>query len=120
MSTHPNVILMLVLTPDESSRKTFRSICSDAGAEIEEGSAQIRIGERTYTARVMENEYDDDFQISASEGDIVVYTFMTYGYGEKVDWDSLSIRRSELDAWAMPAASAHKCKAVVYVTANYW
>ncbi len=118
MSTHPNAVLLLVLTPDDLARKTHRAIMADAG--IEDADDNIKIGEKTYNHQVMEEDYDDGFQISAPEGSIVLLDMVTYGYGETIEWNALEAQKNELEAWAKCTAERHKCSYKIYVTANYW
>lgn len=88
MSTHPNAILLLTLTPDDLSRKTWKNILQESKVwrYQEEGvidfEGQIKIYGNDYSHKVMESNYNESMQISASEGDIVVYDMVTYGYGE--------------------------------------
>jgi len=50
MSTHPNVILMCILTPNDLARKTYRAIVGEEeAANAGEGdTAEIKIGEKDY------------------------------------------------------------------------
>jgi hypothetical protein len=68
----------------------------------------------------MESDYDENSQISASEGDIIVWTFVTYGYGEQVAWDKLVGFRDALVQWAEKVCAKHACKYKISVTSNYW
>lgn len=120
MSTHPNAILLLCLKPDDLARKTYRAILADAGADPDDESPDIKIDGESYHCRVMESSYDDGFQITANEGDIIVFDFVTYGYGELIAWDRLAAKKVALDAWAAGICERHKCKPSIYVTANYW
>ena len=117
MSTHPNVILLLTLTPDGLARKTYRAI---VGANADPDDAALEIGGERYNVRVMEDDYDDGFQISAKEGDIIIFDYVTYGYGEKIAWDKLEAQKVALEAWAKEAAERHHCTYTISVTANYW
>jgi hypothetical protein len=117
MSTHPNAMLLLVLKPDDGSRKTHRAICAELGIELDDS---INIGEESYHQAVMESEYDDGFQISADEGDIIVFDMVTYGYGERIEWDKLVTQKAALEEWAKGICERHKCTPSFYVSANYW
>lgn len=117
MSTHPNAMLLLTLKPDGLARKTYRDILAELGVE---GDASIKIGGATYHHDVMESDYDDSNQIAADEGDIVLWDLVTYGYGERIEWDKLAVQKAELDEWARGICERHKCAAKVYVSANYW
>ena len=118
MSTHPNAMLLLVLKPDDLSRKTLRAIRREAGSDEEDGD--IKIGEDSYHIDVMESTYDEDKQIAADEGDIVMWDLVTYGYGERVTWDKLAAQKAALEAWTAGVCERHKCTASFYVSANYW
>lgn len=120
MSSHPNVVLMAVLTPDDGSRKTFRAMAEAAGAEISEGSYQQKIGKQDFSVMVMEEDYEEDLQIQGGEGNIVAYDMVTYGYGEVVTWAELNELRESLEEWAKNACERYSCKYEIKVTANYW
>ena len=118
MSTHPNVLLILHLTPDDLARKTFREIMNEANAT--ESDARIKIGSKEYNALIMEGDYHDDWQISSREGDILVFDLVTYGYGETIDWEALSKQKEELENWAQTVCKEHSCTFRISVGANYW
>lgn len=118
MSTHPNAILLLTLTPDSTSRKTYRAIMSEAGVTEDDGD--LKIGFESYHTKVMESDYDDGYQIPAKEGDIIIFNMVTYGYGELIEWDKLVEQKAALQTWADGVCERHQCKAAFYITANYW
>lgn len=117
MSTHPNAILLLTLTPDGLARKTYRAILGEAGVD---GDDNITIGDDGYNHRVMEEEYDESSQISAKEGDIVLWDLVTYGYGETIPWAKLEAQKHALEVWAKGVCERHKCSFEIFVSANYW
>jgi hypothetical protein len=121
MSTHPNAMLILVLTPDDLARKTYRAILEEAGVGDDD---QLKLGEdhfgMRFHHRVMEDGYDDSHQISAPEGSIVFHTFLTYGYGERCQWPDVEKYKAALDAWANGICERHHCKAEISIGANYW
>lgn len=117
MSTHPNAMLILQLTPDDGSRKTHRAICAELGIDADDS---IEIGDATYHHRVMEEDYDESNQLSAPEGSIVLWDHVTYGYGERVAWNELVAQKAALDEWAKGICKRHRCTAAVFVSANYW
>lgn len=119
MSTHPNVILMAVLTPDGLSRKTMRDILVDNNLE-KDSDFHVKIGGESYAHMIMESKYDNDLQISAAVGDLVFHDFVTYGYGECIEWSSLEERKIRLKRWAMETSEKHHCSYKIVVTANYW
>lgn len=118
MSSHPNVMLQLVLTPDNLARKTYRAILDGEG--ISDDDDEIKINGTGYRHKVMEDDYDDDNQISAKEGDIVIFDLVTYGYGEKIEWQDLEARKTDLEAWATTICDKHQCSQTIFITANYW
>lgn len=121
MSTHPNAILLLTLTPDGLARATYRAILADAGVQNNgEDSDNIKIGSNVYDHRVMEDDYYEDSQIAAKEGDIVLWDLVTYGYGEKIRWADLEARKAALEQWAQDICKRHACKFEIWLTANYW
>ena len=119
MSNHPNTILLCTLTPHGLSRKTMREILAEAG--VEDGSDNdIKIGSKGYNHRVMESNYDDDYQLAAPEGSLLFFDYVTYGYGEDVLWGKLERQKNELEEWAKKVCENHKCDYKISVTANYW
>jgi hypothetical protein len=115
MGTHPNAILLLVLKPDGLARKTYRDIIGEMG-----GSEYFNIDGKSYNSQVMEENYDEDHQLSAEEGDILVWDCVTYGYGERISWGDLLSQKESLWIWAQGICERHACSFQIYVTANYW
>lgn len=119
MSTHPNVILLCELTPDNLSRKTMRNILEEAGVKDEYG--KVKIGPDEYNYEVMEEDYDESWQISAKIGNLIFFDLVTYGYGDNIAWDELQRQKNDLETWAQGICERHNCSAYqIYVTANYW
>lgn len=118
MSTHPNAMLLLVMTPNDLARETARAIAGDM--EPCEGVWEIKINDRTYSMRVMESDYDDDNQIAAPEGSIVLDCFLTYGYGETIGFGEVETMVADLKAWADEVCAKHHCSYAVKIGANYW
>ena len=118
MSTHPNAILLGILIPDDLSRKTYRAILDQHGADHE--YANVKIGKRDYKVQVMEDSYNDGYQISAPEGSIIVHDYLTYGYGENIPWEDVEFAKDELDTWLRDTAQRNKCSYSIHITANYW
>jgi len=119
MSTHPNVILMCILTPNDLARKTFRTIVGEKEADSG-NTAEVTIKGKDYYVEVMEDEYNDDWQISAKEGDIVVFDMVTYGYGDNVEWETLEKQKQDLEVWAKEICERLSCAYKIVVAANYW
>ena len=121
MGAHPNTILLLTLTPDGLSRKTMRDILAEAGLDPDESlDDQITIGGEEYHHDVMESDYDDGWQISAKEGDLLFFDLVTYGYGETVTWEKLEAQKKELEEWAIDVCKRHNCTHQIWITANHW
>lgn len=122
MSAHPNVILMVALTPDDLPMKTYREIMASAPNphEYPLEDIQVTIGASNYTVKCFTEDYDEDIQISAQAGQIVVYDLVTYGWGEYVTWAHLEKQKSELASWAEDICGKHKCSMELRVSANHW
>jgi len=118
MSTHPNTILMVALSPHGLTRKTLQAIRDEAG--VTEDYHEIKIGGRDYSATVFEGDYDEGYQIASKEGDIVLHQHITYGYGESVTWDELQKAKEELEEWAKGICERHACDYQIRISANYW
>lgn len=118
MSTHPNVILLAILTPDDLSRKTMRDILADEG--IEDSNKDIKINGIDYSHLIMESEYEEGYQISGKEGDLLFFDLITYGYGEFVTWEKLEAQKQSLEDWAKQTSEKHHCSYEIRVSANYW
>src|SRR3990167_724768 len=118
MSTHPNVILMAVLTPQGLARQTMKAILHVDYSH--DAAPQVTISGEDYDALVMESDYDESLQISAKEGDLVFYDLVTYGFGEVVTCASLEAQKTALEAWAKEMSVQHACDYRIDVTANFW
>lgn len=119
MSTHPNVLLLAVFTPEDLSRKTMRNILDEYG-EKNISDPDIMLGKLRLHPEVMEQDYDESWQVSAKEGDLVFIHLATYGYGEKLSWDEFVAQKEIIDAWAKEASVKYHCEYRLYVSANYW
>ena len=121
MSTHPNVILLLLLKPDGLTRKTLRTIFEKETTEGLPGDVpDLIIAEKTYHVKVMECDYDEGWQISGDEGDIAIFDLVTYGYGDSVSWIELEKQKNDLEKWAIMARKKYSCTYQIKITANYW
>ena len=120
MSTHPNTILMVSFTPDNLSRKTMRNIIDKYNGEQEDDTWSVRILDKDYHGIVMEEDYEENFQISAMAGDLVFLRMVTYGFGERVEWNKLADEERILRAWAVEVCWGFNCSYKIFVTANYW
>jgi hypothetical protein len=122
MSVHPNVILLCTLTPGGLARKTYRSLVEKYKRRqgYEEEQPDLLIGDTDYHCLVMENSYEEGWQISSKEGDILVFDLVTYGYGEQISWEKLETQKTDLENWAKHVCEEFHCKYGISVTANYW
>ena len=121
MSQHPNVLLLLTLTPDDLARKTYRAILEECKIQDEgECTDEIKIDGEGYSHYVAEEGYNDSWQVSAPEGSIVLLNLVTYGYGEQIAWDELVKQKQALQSWADVICARYKCSARISVSANYW
>jgi len=117
MGAHPNVILAVALEPDGLSRKTLREILH---IYKHKENDEINIGEEKYHYIVMEEDYNDTWQISGDEGDIIIFRFITYGYGETVSWNDLEKEKKLLEEWAYENSTEFNYSYKIFVTANHW
>lgn len=122
MSTHPNVILMAELTPDDLARKTMRNIVSESEKSefFDEDTPKIKIGGIEYYALIMESDWNEGAQISSKEGNLIFYDMITYGYGKKVEFSKLEIMKNDLEKWAEDTCKKFNCNYKIFITANYW
>lgn len=128
MSAHPNVILMAVLTPHGLARITMRAILTELnspGKDVVFGARpreipEVTIDDDEYHTLIMEDTYDEGFQITAKLGDLVFFNMVTYGYGERVTWRDLERQKIRLEAWAIKACIKHHCDYEIFITANHW
>jgi len=117
MCMHPNAILLLVLTPEELSRKTMRAILSEMHVKENEN---ITIEGVIYHHVVMEGVYEEGWQLTSKEGDLLFFDLVTYGFGEYISWKELEKYKVSLESWAKDICERYHCKYEIRVTANYW
>jgi hypothetical protein len=117
MSTHPNAILLVALTPDGLSRKTMRDILLAHDVDDDD---DIKIGDKEYHHEIMESDYSESWQIKSKEGDLVFFDYVTYGYGDAIGWDKLDEQKRVLESWAILMCERYHCSYEIRVTANYW
>lgn len=131
MSTHPNAMMIAVLSPADLPRKTLRALREACGADPDDSDANVEIPtgydgpekyKRTddYGIVLMESDYDEDQQISAPEGSIVLWDFLTYGYGETKLWADVAAQQQRLAAWCDKHCPTLNCTYEIRLTANYW
>lgn len=118
MSTHPNVILMSVFTPENTSRKTMKNILEEMGVTDPEND--VKIAGKDYHHEVMESDYQESWQISANEGDLIFFDLVTYGYGDVIGWTDLEKQKNDLEDWSKTMSEKHHCTYLIKITANYW
>ena len=118
MSSHPNALLVLILTPDDLARQTYRAILAGAGIGKDD---DLKLCDGCLLShKVMEDNYDDGIQIKAPEGSIVFYSFLTYGYGERITWDKAQSFKETIEKWAIGVCERHHCNYEISIGANYW
>ena len=133
MSTHPNSIIMVVFTPDDLSRKTYRHIVANykySDSEINDGDVRIsglveddqkHYDNARFNSFIVEDADEvNSVQIEAPEGSIVFYKYLTYGFCEKIEWDDVRHTHEVLEAWATEVDKEFKCSHKIYISANYW
>ena len=112
-------MLMAHLSPGDLPRKTFLAILADHGASEEDTNIKIKGTE--YNAVLMDEDYDEGWQISGTPGEIVLMDFVTYGYGERIQWDKLDAQRAALAAWVDANKERYDLQDTsISVGANYW
>ena len=141
MGAHPNAMIMAVLTLDQGMRKTERLIfehCEDRKIEcsLEGGTIKILNGKRgnpnppewpegypltdDWSVQVMESDYEEGYQISAKEGQIVIHGYLTYEYGETVKWVELEAQKKQLMDLLDPMTKDLEFTYEIVIGANYW
>ena len=124
MSAHPNVVLLLLLTPEDLTRRTMKKIVEMYDGQVhedeDETSREIKIAGENYYIEPMEGNYLESWQISGKEGDIAVFDLVTYGYGESIVWEKLEKQKQELEKWAKAVCEQFHCNYQIFITANYW
>jgi len=123
MSTHPNALLILTLTPHGLARKTMRDILVECGLNVDdsyERERDVKIDGVDYHHKIMESTYDEGWQISSKEGDLLFFDLITYGYGEKIPWNKLNEQKDSLETWARGICERHHCDYEISISANYW
>lgn len=125
MSTHPNAMLQLVLTPLDPSFDAFQYFGWQQPEDNEDNDPdlnfELRIGERDYTATVFTedgDDYNEHWQINGEAGQVIIHDYITYGYGETITFKALVDRANELMEWAVKHHEAFSY--TLRVGANYW
>lgn len=119
MSVHPNAMLMAHLSPGDLPRKTFLAILKDHKGNPDESF--IKIGGFRFYVIMMEESYDESWQISGVPGEIVLMNMVTYGYGERILWDALAERKNVLSEWIAENKDRYVIESSeISIGANYW
>jgi len=143
MGTHPNVILKCTIKANGTTRQLLRDLLEQNRIEIPDSDLplfrdnwgkvvkngitgedlresrdddEICIGDASYNTLVMEDDYDDGWQISGEEGDLIIFDLVTYGYGEEISWKDLQSKVDSLETWAIQ----HSLNYRISISANYW
>lgn len=131
MSTHPNALLIAELSPDELPRKAYKALKVECGEDAEGDDLEVKISTGVespnrwetydgYHTFLADSSYNEDSQISAAEGSIVLWDPVTYGYGERVEWAKLAAQAQRLEEWCKRIGEKLRCTYKIYVSANYW
>lgn len=131
MSTHPNALLIAELSPNDLPRKTYKALKVECGKDPEDDDLEVYVptgveSEEKWKTRdeyhtfLAEDDYNAGYQIAAAVGSIVLWNAVTYGYGERVEWDKLEGQKQRLDGWCKAMCEKLNCTYKIYVTANYW
>lgn len=121
MSTDPNTLIVLQLTPNngEDPYEVFSRIIKDLS--LDEDDAAISIDNKNYQIKVIGEEgYDENYQISSDPNTIILHTYITHGYGSTIDWSELEKINNSLEVWSAIIKTKYNCSSKIYITANYW
>lgn len=120
MGRHPNALLILLVTPDDLPWRTYQEMLDAFRAE--DGDGYIKIGKHDYQIYVCDSdEYSEDYQIKAKEGQVVIFDMVTYGFGQVLTWNEMLEQKQELEAWAEANKEKFRfTKWEIRVGANYW
>lgn len=116
MGSHPNAMLILSLTPEDLSRKTYKMILEGEA----KSETHLKIGGINFRHKIMEDSYDDENQLSSEVGNIVLFDLVTYGYGELIEWSKLETIKNDLEKWAKTVCEKYHCTYKIFISANYW
>ncbi len=108
---------MAALTPDGLSRKTMAAILAETNTEADD---DIKINGKDYHHKIMEDDYEEGWQIASKKGDLLFFDLVTYGYGEAIKWADLEAQKLALEAWVKGVCERHHCAYEIRVSANYW
>lgn len=134
MGNHPNSILMAIIKgPDETSVNwdekddnydveyhNFNNFCSTFNINPEEGEILID-GNIYYVMPSSEGDSSGYHIYGDNDGDILIWDYISYGYGDYIDWDRLHLQKVALQNWCdeikfkLPGFEYK-----IVVTANYW
>lgn len=118
MGQHPNVILVLALKPNDLS--SLSKILDVVIEHKDDEENEMIIGDSHYNYDIMKDDYLEGYQISGSEGDLILHQHVTYGYGDIIEWDRLETIKKELQEWATGMCKEFNCSHRIYITANFW
>ena len=109
--------MIAVLTPDDLTRRTLRAIIA---GNLSTDDDYIKIAGEDWHIKPMEGDYDENFQIKAKEGDIIVFNMFTYGYGDFATWKSVSAMHDSLVDWCEECKGTYNFSYEIRMSANYW
>ena len=114
MSSHPNTLLMLQLSPNEPSIDVKHLLDAECDSE---GDCTIKLGGFDYSVAT---DDENDMQIRVPEGSAVLHDFLTYGYTDVVNWNEVPAIVDALKTWAEAFCDKHNCSYHIYIGANFW
>jgi hypothetical protein len=127
MSSHPNAMLKLTLTPDGWMSDDFDlmgAILTDNGVdpdEVDYTHTDINFENQSYSIILRDEDYDEcEFGVDAEVGEIMVTAFLTYGYQETMSWERAVEGKGKLERWAVGVCAKYGCTYKLEITANYW
>jgi hypothetical protein len=131
VSTHPNALLIAELSPNDLPRKTYKALKVELGKDPEDDDLDVDIPTGvdspnrwelvdSYHTFLAQDGYEEDKQITAAPGSIVLWDPVTYGYGERIEWDKLAAQKDRLDDWCKGICEKLQCTHKIYISANYW
>jgi hypothetical protein len=120
MSMHPNTLLLAVLKPLDDNVDSFEIMKKYFSSGEDENYGYVTIKQKDYTCKQLIDGYDEDYQIEVDEGDIVLFTMVTYGYADKTPWNAVKKQELYLSDWLFSVRKEINCSYEIYLTANMW
>jgi len=116
---HLNLVLIVILAVDGTSRKTMRAITSDETI-LKNKDGTFDVDEKAYTGIVMESDRHEKRQIPGEEGELIFFREIKTGSYKSISWNKLKAKKEALATWATDVRSKHTCTYKIEITATYW